>query len=219
MEGRGYTLRDGDLRVWTWVDVVPVVCKQGVRGSSPLSSTGQKPNSKSRAHTGQVQQQSTATGTAVRCRTRVRAGPCPRGRRRTDSRSWGPSSGPLSRKNAFGRAQCRLPAASRQRAESAVSRPVLAAHTEGQRMAAYFRHLRLGILVTLHEFTARLSPNTREPSRSSVRWVTAPRSFVMPGRVSSLDPMDRAGPGEPLRVPLSGARPQPSLERLASGVV
>jgi hypothetical protein len=40
LEGRGYTLGDGDLRGWTWVDVVPVVCKQGVRGSSPLSSTG-----------------------------------------------------------------------------------------------------------------------------------------------------------------------------------
>ena len=42
------TRADGDLRVWTWVDVVPVVCKQGVRGSSPLSSTGQRHNSNSR---------------------------------------------------------------------------------------------------------------------------------------------------------------------------
>ena len=39
LEGRGYTLRDGDLRVWMSVDELPVVCKQGVRGSSPLSST------------------------------------------------------------------------------------------------------------------------------------------------------------------------------------
>jgi hypothetical protein len=45
--GRGRTLRDGDPRVWTWVDVLPVVCKQGVRGSSPLSSTGQEHNSNS----------------------------------------------------------------------------------------------------------------------------------------------------------------------------
>ena len=33
------TLWDGDLRGWMLVDVWPVVCKQGVRGSSPLSST------------------------------------------------------------------------------------------------------------------------------------------------------------------------------------
>ena len=65
IQGDAEDARDGDLRVWTRVDVVPVVCKQGVRGSSRLSFTGQKPNSKSRAHTsGPVQQQSTATGTA-----------------------------------------------------------------------------------------------------------------------------------------------------------
>ena len=184
VEGRGYTLRDGDLQVWTWVDVVPVLCQQGVRGSSPLSSTGQKHNSKSRAHTlGQVQQQSTATGTAEMPHTRS-SWALPSRAAAHRFQVLGPSSGPLSRKNAFGRAQCRSGGRG-QRAESAVSRPVLVAHTEGQRMAAYFRHLRLGILVTLHEFTARLSPNTREPSRSSVRWVTAPRSFVMPGRVDS----------------------------------
>jgi hypothetical protein len=74
------------------------------------------------------------------------------------SQVLGPSSGPLSRKNAFGRAQCRLPATSRQRAESAVSRRVLAAHTEGQGMVIYFSHIRLRILVTLHELTARISP-------------------------------------------------------------
>jgi hypothetical protein len=33
--------RDADLRRCTQPDAVPVVCKQGVRGSSPLSSTGQ----------------------------------------------------------------------------------------------------------------------------------------------------------------------------------
>ena len=58
LEGRGYTLRDGDLREWTRVDVLPVVCKQGVRGSSPLSSIGQDDNSNSRDPV--VQQQSTA---------------------------------------------------------------------------------------------------------------------------------------------------------------
>ncbi len=41
----GWTLWDADLRGWTRVDVLPVVCKQGVRGSSPLGSTGQKHNS------------------------------------------------------------------------------------------------------------------------------------------------------------------------------
>ena len=85
LEGRGYTIGDGDLRGWTWVDVVPVVCKQGVRGLSPLSSTGQKPNSNSRA-------KSTATKYSnrdrVRCRTRVRVGPCPPRRRRADPGSW-----------------------------------------------------------------------------------------------------------------------------------
>src|SRR5216684_2189135 len=59
------TCMDPDLRRYTHGDGLPVVCKQGVRGSSPLSCTGQKHNSKSRAHIlGQVQQQSTATGTA-----------------------------------------------------------------------------------------------------------------------------------------------------------
>ena len=38
-EGRGRTSGDGDLRVRMSVDVLPVVCKQGVRGSSPLNST------------------------------------------------------------------------------------------------------------------------------------------------------------------------------------
>jgi hypothetical protein len=36
---------DGDLRVWTWVDVLPPDGMQEVSGSSPLSSTGQKLNS------------------------------------------------------------------------------------------------------------------------------------------------------------------------------
>src|SRR6185437_16720004 len=39
LHGLGGTPRDGDLRGWTLVDGLPVVCKQGVRGSSPLSST------------------------------------------------------------------------------------------------------------------------------------------------------------------------------------
>ena len=43
------------------MDVLPAVCKQGVRGSSPLSSTGQGHNSNSGLA---VQQQGTATGTA-----------------------------------------------------------------------------------------------------------------------------------------------------------
>ena len=36
---------DGDLRVWTRVDVLPPDGMQEVSGSSPLSSTGQMPNS------------------------------------------------------------------------------------------------------------------------------------------------------------------------------
>jgi hypothetical protein len=36
---------DGDLRIWTRVDVLPPDGMQEVSGSSPLSSTGQKPNS------------------------------------------------------------------------------------------------------------------------------------------------------------------------------
>ena len=63
----------------------------GGRGSGPLSSTGQKPNSKSRAHTSASTAAKVTTDRGWRSRTRVRAGPCPRGRRRTDSRSWGPS--------------------------------------------------------------------------------------------------------------------------------
>ena len=48
LRGPGGMSRDSYLRGWTRVDVLPVVCKQGVRGSSPLSSTGQRHNSNSR---------------------------------------------------------------------------------------------------------------------------------------------------------------------------
>jgi hypothetical protein len=46
--GRVGTREDGDLRGWTWVDVLPPDGMQEVSGSSPLSSTGQKRNSNSR---------------------------------------------------------------------------------------------------------------------------------------------------------------------------
>jgi hypothetical protein len=69
--------------------------------------------------------------------------------------------GPLSRKNAIAESCATCPAISGQRAESAISRLALAAHTEGQRMATYFRHLRLRILVALHGFTAHITLNTR----------------------------------------------------------
>jgi hypothetical protein len=61
LEGRGYTLRDGDLGGWTWVDVVPVVCKQGVRVLVPLA-----PLVRDIIRTAGpgVQQQSTAAGIA-----------------------------------------------------------------------------------------------------------------------------------------------------------
>jgi hypothetical protein len=39
MNGPGCTFQDGGLRGWTPVDVLPSVCKQGVGGSSPPSST------------------------------------------------------------------------------------------------------------------------------------------------------------------------------------
>jgi hypothetical protein len=38
-DGLAGTREDRGLRVWTRMDRLPVVCKQGVRGSSPLSST------------------------------------------------------------------------------------------------------------------------------------------------------------------------------------
>jgi hypothetical protein len=44
--GRVGTREDGDLRGWTWVDVLPPDGMQEVSGSSPLSSTGQRHNSK-----------------------------------------------------------------------------------------------------------------------------------------------------------------------------
>ena len=84
-----------------------------------------------------VQQQSTATGTACRCRTRVRVGvahPCGG----AQVPGLGPSSGPLSRKNASGGRSAACPAASGQWAESVVPRPAPAAQAEGQQMAGYF---------------------------------------------------------------------------------
>ena len=44
-DGLAGTREDGDLRVWTRVDVLPPDGMQEVSGSSPLSSTGQKRNS------------------------------------------------------------------------------------------------------------------------------------------------------------------------------
>ncbi len=76
LSGPRWTSRDGDLLVWTAVDVLPVVCKQGVRGSSPLSSTGQKPNSNGWAESAAAKY---SNRDRLRYRTRVRAGPCPRG--------------------------------------------------------------------------------------------------------------------------------------------
>jgi hypothetical protein len=104
------------------------------------------------------------------------------------SQVLGPSSGPLSRKNALGRPRAACPAASRQRAESAVSRLVLAAHTEGQRMATYLRHIRLRVLVTLHEFTVRISPLMRRllfwcgesSAHRSIRSSTQPQRITAP---------------------------------------
>jgi hypothetical protein len=43
--GLAGTRKDGDLHGWTRVDVLPPDGMQEVSGSSPLSSTGQKPNS------------------------------------------------------------------------------------------------------------------------------------------------------------------------------
>jgi hypothetical protein len=43
--GLAGTRRDGDLRGWTWVDVLPSDGMQEVRSSNLLSSTGQKHNS------------------------------------------------------------------------------------------------------------------------------------------------------------------------------
>ena len=71
------------------MDVLPVVCKQGVRGSSPLSSTGQKHNSNSRGDCTAAKYRNRDRG---RCRTRVRVGPRPGGRAAAWSaqilRSW-----------------------------------------------------------------------------------------------------------------------------------
>jgi hypothetical protein len=49
LTGPRWTPWDGDLREWMPRDALPVVCKQGDRGSSPLSSTGQKHNSNGQA--------------------------------------------------------------------------------------------------------------------------------------------------------------------------
>ena len=68
----GWTLWDADLRGWTRVDVLPVVCKQGVRGSSPLSSTGQKQKSNNR---GASTAGKYSSSTHLRTRTDVRIGP------------------------------------------------------------------------------------------------------------------------------------------------
>jgi hypothetical protein len=74
-EGLVCTLRDGDLRLHTLVDGLPLDGMQEVWGSNPHSSTGQKNNSKTRAA-------STAgkyrNGNCPRWRTPVRIGHLPR---------------------------------------------------------------------------------------------------------------------------------------------
>jgi hypothetical protein len=49
---------DAELHRWTAVDVLPVVCKQRVRGLSPLNSGGQGHNSNSQSwlYSSKVQQ-------------------------------------------------------------------------------------------------------------------------------------------------------------------
>jgi len=92
----------------------------------------------------------------VRSRTRVRAGPCPRGRRRTDPRSLGLSSRPLSRKKAFGEGPVPL---ARRLAGSVLNLPF-----QGwplplkQRVNEWqlFSSPRVRFPVTLHEFTTRI---------------------------------------------------------------
>ena len=139
--GTSRLLADSRLPSSSWATrTIPAICKQGVRGSSPLSSTDQKQNSKSRAHTSeQVQQQSTATGTAGDAAHSFELGAA-LARAAHRSRVAGSSSGSLSRKNALGGPGAACLAVSGQCAESAVSRPAPAAEAEGQRMASYFRH-------------------------------------------------------------------------------
>jgi len=86
--GFAKTREDGDLHTRTLVDGLPVVCKQGVRGSSPLSSTGQRNNSNSRADSTAAKY---SNRERVGCRTRVEWGSAPPrgcGLRRTDPRFW-----------------------------------------------------------------------------------------------------------------------------------
>jgi hypothetical protein len=84
---------------------IPAICKQGVRGSSPLSSTGQSDNSNSDSESTAVKYRNRDR---VRCRTRVRVGRCPHGRRRTGSRS-GAEVRATEQEKRLWRAQCRLP--------------------------------------------------------------------------------------------------------------
>ena len=85
-----------------------LLCKQGVRGSSHLSSTGQKLNSNSRAKSTAAKYRNRGR---ARCRTCVRAGLRPRGRQRPVAQSLGLEMGlrPLGWKNTFGRAPLRPP--------------------------------------------------------------------------------------------------------------
>ena len=91
-----------------------------------------------------VQQQSTAAGphgNAARAFELGFALAGGWGLRHTDPRPW-VGTRAFEQEERHRRVLRRLPGGQRQRGESAVSRPVLAGHAEGQRMASYFRHPR-----------------------------------------------------------------------------
>ncbi len=70
-DGSRWTSQDADLREWTQPDALPPVCKQGVVGSSPTSSTGQRPDSN--GESASTARKYSSPG-QLRCRTRVRSG-------------------------------------------------------------------------------------------------------------------------------------------------
>jgi hypothetical protein len=189
------TQRDGDLRGCTPVDGVPVVCKQGVRGSSPLSSTGQRHDSNSRGARTAAKYRNRDRG---RCRPRVRVGFAPAGGcglRCIDPRCWA-GIGAAEQEELL--RQSPAPLSGGQWATSRIRR-FKAGSCRSCRGSANGKLLSpptVRFLVTPHRFTARRTPNiyisprvavaalssTDQPVRGGLSAIPYRRSCAAPPR-------------------------------------
>jgi hypothetical protein len=137
-DGLAGTREDGDLRAWTAVTWCLLFASRGSGVRVPLA-----PLVRSEIRTvGPGTAANTAAGPHGNAAHAFELGLALAGGwglRNTDPRPW-VGTRAFEQEERHRRVLRRLPGGQPQRGESAVSRPVLAGHAEGQRMASYFRH-------------------------------------------------------------------------------